>query len=81
MILNIIYWLVIVMLVTGGCFLVFKRYKYSNIKLAWWDYLLYICVFVVWITVKIDANINFFISLVTTLAVLYLMLDKYKQNR
>ncbi len=33
--LNIIYWLVIFMLILVGALLIYKSYKYSNVKLAW----------------------------------------------
>lgn len=41
---NIIYWLVVVILILVGSLLIYKNYKYSNVKLAWWDYLLYVSV-------------------------------------
>lgn len=78
--LNFIYWLVIVMLILVGCFLVYKSYKYTNVKLAWWDYVLYLSVFLSWIIVKRSVDVTYFVSLITTLTVLYLMLVTHKRD-
>lgn len=79
MMLNIIYWLVVVILILVGALLIYKNYKYSNVKLAWWDYLLYVSVFISWLLVKRNVDITYFVSLVTTLAVMYLLLAMHKK--
>lgn len=78
--LNIIYWLVIFMLILVGALVIYKSYKYSNIKLAWWDYLLYISVFISWLVVKRSVDIIYFVSLITILAVMYLLLATHKKS-
>ncbi|GMA67678.1 hypothetical protein GCM10025884_13050 [Leuconostoc gelidum subsp. gelidum] len=80
MMLNIIYWLVIFMLILVGALLIYKSYKYSNVKLAWWDYLLYVSVFISWLIVNKNVDITYFVSLVTTIAVLYLLLATHKKS-
>jgi len=78
--LNIIYWLVIFMLILVGALLIYKSYKYSNVKLAWWDYLLYVSVFISWLIVNKNVDITYFVSLVTILAVLYVLLATHKKS-
>ena len=80
MLLNIIYWLVICLLIVVGALLIYKSYKYRNVNLAWWDYLLYFSVFILWIVVKKSVNITYLVSLITTLTVLYLLLATHKKS-
>lgn len=80
MLLNIIYWLVICLLIVVGALLIYKSYKYRNVHLAWWDYLLYFSVFILWIVVKKSVNITYLVSLITTLTVLYLLLATHKKS-
>ena len=80
MLLNIIYWLVICLLIVAGALLIYKSYKYRNVHLAWWDYLLYFSVFILWIVVKKSVDITYLVSLITTLAVLYLLLATHKKS-
>ncbi|MDC2805889.1 hypothetical protein [Leuconostoc suionicum] len=80
MMLNIIYWLVVVILILVGALLIYKNHRYSNVKLAWWDYLLYVSVFILWLLVKRNVDITYFVSLVTTLAVMYLLLATHKKS-
>ena len=80
MLLNIIYWLVICLLIEAGALLIYKSYKYGNVNLAWWDYLLYFSVFILWIVVKKSVDITYLVSLITTLAVLYLLLATHKKS-
>lgn len=80
MIVNSIYWLVILMLILVGGLLLYKNYKYSNVKLEWWDYLLYVSVFVSWLVFKRNVDVTYFISLITTLAVMYLLLATHKKE-
>lgn len=80
MLLNIIYWFVICLLIVVGALLIYKKYKYRNVSLAWWDYLLYFSVFILWIVVKKSVDITYLVSLITTLAVLYLLLATDKKS-
>ncbi|CCF29204.1 hypothetical protein EFN63_06685 [Leuconostoc citreum] len=80
MLLNIIYWFVICLLIVVGALLIYKSYKYRNVNLAWWDYLLYFSVFILWIVVKKSVDITYLVSLITTLAVLYLLLATDKKS-
>ncbi|QEA45831.1 hypothetical protein FGL72_01350 [Leuconostoc citreum] len=80
MLLNIIYWFVICLLIVVGALLIYKNYKYRNVSLAWWDYLLYFSVFILWIVVKKSVDITYLVSLITTLAVLYLLLATHKKS-
>jgi len=80
MLLNIIYWFVICLLIVVGALLIYKSYKYRNVNLAWWDYLLYFSVFILWIVVKKSVDITYLVSLITTLAVLYLLLATDKNS-
>lgn len=80
MLLNIIYWFVICLLIVVGALLIYKSYKYRNVNLAWWDYLLYFSVFILWIVVKKSVDITYLVSLITTLAVLYLLLATHKKS-
>lgn len=80
MLLNIIYWLVICLLIVVGALLIYKSYKYRNVNLAWWDYLLYFSVFILWIVVKKSVDITYLVSLITILAVLYLLLATHKKS-
>ncbi|GDZ84667.1 hypothetical protein LCIT_19090 [Leuconostoc citreum] len=80
MLLNIIYWLVICLLIVVGALLIYKSYKYPNVNLAWWDYMLYFSVFILWIVVKKSVDITYLVSLITTLAVLYLLLATHKKS-
>ncbi|MDM7646389.1 hypothetical protein N2F28_09185 [Leuconostoc falkenbergense] len=78
---RMVYWVVIVLIVLVGCYLVYRSYKYSEIELVWWDYLLYISVFVSWIMVGRITDTTGFVSLGTTLVVLCLMLMTQKKNQ
>ncbi len=78
---RMVYWVVIVLIVLVGCYLVYRSYKYSEIELVWWDYLLYISVFVSWIMVGTITDITGFVSLGTTLVVQCLMLMTHKKNQ
>ena len=78
---RMVYWVVIVLIVLVGCYLVYRSYKYSEIELVWWDYLLYISVFVSWIMVGTITDITGFVSLGTTLVVQCLMLMTQKKNQ
>ena len=80
MLLNIIYWFVICLLIVVGALLIYKSYKYRNVNLAWWDYLLYFSVFILWIVVKKSVDITYLVSLITTLAVLYMLLATDKKS-
>ncbi len=80
MLLNIIYWFVICLLIVVGALLIYKSYKYRNVNLAWWDYLLYFSVFILWIVVKKSVDITYLVSLITILAVLYLLLATHKKS-
>lgn len=80
MLLNIIYWFVMCLLIVFGALLIYKSYKYRNVNLAWWDYLLYFSVFILWIVVKKSVDITYLVSLITTLAVLYLLLATHKKS-
>ncbi|OQJ77447.1 hypothetical protein BMS83_01380 [Leuconostoc pseudomesenteroides] len=50
---RMVYWVVIVLIVLVGCYLVYRSYKYSEIELVWWDYLLYI-----WKIVKLNRTLE-----------------------
>ncbi|MET3358341.1 UNVERIFIED_ORG: succinate-acetate transporter protein [Leuconostoc holzapfelii] len=80
MLLNIIYWFVMCLLIVVGALLIYKSYKYRNVNLAWWDYLLYFSVFILWIVVKKSVDITYLVSLITILAVLYLLLATHKKS-
>lgn len=80
MVVSIIYWGVIMLLIIVGSILLYRKYKFNNIKIAWWSYLLYIATFLSWLVVKQHADVRFFITLATTLAVLYVMLAIHQKN-
>ncbi|MBK0041075.1 hypothetical protein JK162_05830 [Leuconostoc pseudomesenteroides] len=78
---QMIYWVVIVLIVLVGCYLVYRSHKHREIELVWWDYLLYISVFISWIMVGQTMDTTGFVSLGTTLVVLCLMLMTQKKNQ
>ena len=80
MVVTIIYWVVILTLLITGMFTGYRSYRYANLKLHWYTYLLYIAIFLSWLTVTPQFNVNFFVNLIVVFAILFLMTTMQRQS-
>ncbi|CAM3146971.1 uncharacterized membrane protein YoaK (UPF0700 family) [Leuconostoc rapi] len=77
---TIIYWIVMLTLIVTGVITGYRSYRYANLKLHWYTYLLYVAIFLCWITVRPQLNVNFVLNLSSVLAVLYLITTMQRQS-